>query len=181
MDRKPYSPILVTAAMLMLVVLLWLGTQFFTALQASPASQFALARHRWETSAISHYRMEASYSGNFSQCYYDVEVLQQRIVRMFASACLGDGDSRTLSVDGLFDAFEQYVHQQVCSPSGCYCDGIFVVRATYDPVLGYPQTIMADFRRTWLGDLLHKIDFQPCLRANRLIGKFEHVTITILP
>jgi hypothetical protein len=181
MDRKGYSRILLTFAMLLLVVLLWIGARFFVALQASPASQFALARHRWETNAIAHYRMEASYSGNFSQCYYDVEVLQQRIVRMFTSACLGAGEFRTLSVDGLFEAFEQYAHQQVCNTSGCYCDGIFVVSATYDPVLGYPQTIMADFRRTWLGDLLNKTGFRQCLRANRLIGKFEHVTITILP
>jgi hypothetical protein len=182
MDRIHFSPVLVILAILMLVVLVMIGAQFLGALQTSPASQFALARHRWETNAISHYRMNASYYGNWSQCYYDVEVLQMRIVRIFTSDCLGNGDSKTLSVDGIFGAFEQYANQQVCGLNGCYCEGFFGVSATYDPTLGYPQSIMTVFRRTWLGDLLNSnVGFRHCLRADRLVGKFEHVTITILP
>ena len=182
MDRKQYSPVLVTLAILILVVMLWIGAQFIVALQASPASQFALARRRWEANTIPHYQMEASYSGNWSQCYYNIEVLQQRIVRIFASECLGDGDSKTLSVDGIFEAYEQYANSQVCSLDGCYCDGFFGVNATYDPVLGYPQTIMTVYHETWLGDVLKgNTAFRNCLRAERWVGKFEHVTITILP
>lgn len=182
MDRKPFSPVLMTLATLIGVVLVLIGVQFFGALQASPASQFALARHRWATNAISHYRMNASYYGYHSQCYYDIEVLQGRVVRTFTSGCLGSGDSKNFTVDGIFENFERYSTGRVCSPNGCYCEGNYGVRATYDETLGYPQRITTVFRRDTLNDLLHgKLGVQQCLRTNPVVERFDRVKITILP
>ncbi|HEU0294866.1 MAG TPA: hypothetical protein VFR47_19140 [Anaerolineales bacterium] len=182
MERKHFSPILVALAILILVVLLWIGVQFFFALQASPASQFALARHRWETNAIAHYRMNASYYGHRSQCYYDIEVLQGRVVRTFTSGCLGNGDSKNFTVDGIFKNFERYANQRVCSPNGCYCEGNYVVRAIYEETLGHPQRITTVFRRDTLNDLFHgKLGVQQCLRTDPVVERFDRIKITILP
>jgi hypothetical protein len=182
MERKHFSPVLVTLAVLILVVMLWIAAQFFGAVRASPTSQFLLARRRWETNAIAHYRMNASYYGYRSQCYYDIEVLQGRVVRTFTSGCLGSGDSKNFIVDGIFDNFERYVTGRICSPNGCYCEGNYVVRATYDGTLGYPQRITTIFRRDMLNDLLHgKLGVQQCLRTDPPIERFDRIKITILP
>jgi hypothetical protein len=182
MDRKHFSPVLVTLAILILVILLWIGAQVFAALQSSPASQFILSRHRWETNAISHYRMNASYYGYRSQCYYDIEVLQGRVVRTFTSGCLGSGDSKNFTVDSIFKNFERFATQKVCSPNGCYCEGNYMVRATYEETLGYPQRITTVFRRDTLNDLLHgKLGVQQCLRTDPAVERFDRIKITILP
>jgi hypothetical protein len=182
MDRKQFSPILVILTLLILGVLLWIGAQFFFTLQASPASQFALARHRWETNAIAHYRMNASYYGHRSQCYYDIEVLQGSVVRTFTSGCLGGGDSKNYTIDGIFTNFERYATGQICSPNGCYCEGSYVVRAIYDETLGFPQRITTRFQRNWLDDLLHgKLGVQQCLRTDPVVERFDRIKLTILP
>ena len=182
MHRKLFSPLLVTLGAILLVILVWIGAQLLRALRSAPASQYSLALHRWETNAIKHYRMAGNYSGNFSQCYYDIEVQHDRIVDIFTMSCLSSAESRTLTIDGIFKNFERLATQHVCSPNGCYCEGIFVVDATYDPVLGYPQSITTYFRRNWLDDLLHgKIGVQQCLRTDPIVEAFEVVKLTILP
>ena len=182
MDRKHFSPVLVTLVTLILGFILVIAAQSIFAVQASPASQFALARHRWETNAILHYRMNASYYGQRSQCYYDIEVLQGRVVRTFTSGCLGNGDSKNFTIDGIFENFERYATQRVCSPNGCYCEGSYMVRATYEDALGYPQRITTVFHRYWLEDLLHgKLGVRQCLRTDPVVERFDRIKITILP
>ena len=182
MERIRISPVLMTLALLILGGIALIGAQFFGALQAAPASQFSLARHRWETNTISHYRMAANYSGNFSQCYYDIEVQQEKIVHIFTMNCLSSAESKTLTVGGIFKNFERYATQKVCSPNGCFCEGSFVVRATYDQTLGYPLSITTIFHRYWLDDLLNgKICVQQCLRMDPVVEEFVVVKVTILP
>lgn len=171
-----------TIGVILLVVIVWIGAQLLSTLRSAPASQFSLARHRWDTNSISHYRMAGNYTGNFSQCYYDIEVQQDRIVDIFTMSCLSSAESKTLTIDGIFKNFERYATERVCSPNGCYCEGIFVVSATYDATLGYPQSITTYFRRSWLDDLLHgKIGVQQCLRTDPVVETFEVVKLTILP
>jgi hypothetical protein len=182
MDQKNSSRVLLILAIIILLVLATIGAALWESLQSSPRTQFGLARHRWETNAIAHYRMIASYYGHRSQCYYDVEVLQGRVVRTFTSGCLGSGDSKNFTVDGIFKNFERYATQKVCSPNGCYCEGNYVVRATYDETLGYPQRITTTFRRDTLNDLLHgRLGVQQCLRTDPVVERFDRVKITILP
>src|SRR4030095_6006351 len=134
------------------------------ALKSAPRSQFPLARARWDINSISHYRMAANYGTNLAQCYYDVEVWQERIVHVFSATCLSNAETNMLTIGGIFEYFEAYATKRVCSPNGCYCEGSYTVRATYDPTLGYPQRITTFFRRNWLDDLLHgKLGIQQCL------------------
>jgi hypothetical protein len=182
MDEKNFSPVLLIIAVITLLVLAIIGVALWGSLQSSPRSQFSLARYRWETNSISHYRMNASYYGQRSQCYYDIEVLQGRAVRTFTSGCLGNGDSKNFTVDGIFTNFERYATQKVCSPNGCYCEGNYVVRATYEGTLGYPERITTVFRRDTLNDLFHgKLGVQQCLRTDPVVERFDRVKITILP
>lgn len=182
MERKHFSPVLIVLGIVILIVLGWIGAQALRALRSAPGSQYSLARHRWETNAIMHYRMAGNYTANFSQCYYDIEVKQDHIVDIITMSCLSSAESKTLTIDGIFKNFERLATEQVCSPNGCYCEGIFVVSGTYDPVLGYPQSITTYFQRSWLDDLLHgKIGVQQCLRTDPLVEIFEVVKLTILP
>jgi hypothetical protein len=171
-----------TLAIIISLVLAVIGVALWGSLQSAPRSQFSLARQRWEINSISHYRIAANYSGNFSQCYYDIEVQQENIVHIFTMNCLSSAESKTLTVSGIFKSFERFATERVCSPNGCYCEGSYVVRATYDQTLGYPQSITTFFQRYWLDDLLHgKIGVQQCLRIDPVVEKFEIVKITILP
>ena len=182
MVRNYLSPVLVALTLILLAVIALIGAQVFRALQASPTSQFSLARQRWETNSIVHYRMTANYSGNFSQCYYDIEVQQERLLHIFTMNCLSSAESKTLTIGGIFKNFERLATERVCSPNGCYCEGSYVLRATYDPTLGYPQRITTIFHRYWLDDLLHgKMGVQQCLRIDPVVETFEVVNITILP
>lgn len=173
---------MLTLAVIILLVLVVIGVALWRSLQSAPASQFSLARHRWETNSILHYRMAANYSGNFSQCYYDIEVLQGQIAYIFTMNCLSSAESKTLTIGGIFKNFERYATEKVCSPNGCYCEGRYVVLATYDTALGYPQRITTIFHRSWLDDLIHgKLGVQQCLRIDPVVETFEVVKITILP
>ena len=182
MDRKQFPPVLIALGLFIMIVAALLGIQVVQALQTSPGSQFSLARHRWETNSILHYRMTANYSGNYSQCYYEIEVHGDRIVDIITMSCLSSAESKTLTINGIFKNFERYADQKVCSPNGCYCEGSFVLRATYEQALGYPQSITTIFHRYWLDDLLHgKIGVQQCLRMDPVVEKFEVVKVTVLP
>jgi len=182
MEQKRFSPVLLTLTVIIVLVLAVLGAALWRSVQAAPASQFSLARHRWETNSIIHYRMAANYSGSFSQCYYDIEVLQGQLVYIYTMNCLSSAESKTLTIGGIFKNYENFATEKICSPNGCYCEGRYVVRAKYDEVLGYPQNITTIFHRSWLDDLFHgKLGVQQCLRIDPVVETFEVVKLTILP
>ena len=182
MDQKNASPVLLAIGVITLLILSGIGVAFWSSFQSAPGTQFNLALRRWEVNSIAHYRMNASYYGHRSQCYYDIEVLQGNVIRTFTSGCLGGGDSKNFTVDGIFKNFERFATQKVCSPNGCYCEGNYVLRATYEETLGYPQRITTRFRRDTLNDLLHgKLGVQQCLRTDPVVERFDRVKITILP
>ena len=182
MDQKSSSRVILILGIIILIVVALIGAAFWDSFQSSPSSQFTLARRRWEVNSIAHYRMNASYYGHRAQCYYDIEVLQGNVIRTFTSGCLGGGDSKNYTIDGIFTNFERYATQKVCSPNGCYCEGNYVLRATYEETLGYPQRITTRFHRDTLNDLLHaKLGVQQCLRTDPVVERFDRVKITILP
>jgi hypothetical protein len=180
--KKPWRIILSAIAILLVFVICIFSVQFWMALQSTPTLQFSQARHRWEASSVTHYQLVASYYGNFSQCYYDVEVLQDRIVHVFSFSCISSAESKTFTVSGMFKNFERYASSQVCSSNGCSCEGFYVLRATYDPTLGYPQSITTEFNRDLLYDVLHgNWGTQKCLRTDPVVDKFERIKVKPLP
>ena len=100
----------------------------------------------------------------------------------FTASCISSAESQTLTVSGIFKNFERYATGHVCSPNGCACEGMYVVSATYDPVLGYPQSITTVFKREVLYDLLHGTwGVQKCLRIDPVVEMFDRVKVSPLP
>ena len=161
----------------------WLAVKFFDLYRYSPAMQYAEARQLWGFNSLAHYRMAVGFWSDSAQCYYDIEVLQDRIIHIHTFTCLGNSASKTLTVDGIFETFERFATETICSPNGCYCEGNYVVQATYDTALGYPRKITTAFARNSLTDLWHgKWRVQECLiRTNLTIDKFEIMRVDRLP
>ena len=150
--------------------------------QTTPVYQFRDARERWERRPFRHYRLSANYTTNWAQCHYDIEVRDEKIRHVFGVTCLSAESAQTLTVESIFEKFEVYTTQRVCAATGCYCDGTYVLRATYHPEYGYPQRITTRFVRNWLDDLLHgQFRKQTCLRADVLVERLEVVSVEPLP
>jgi hypothetical protein len=153
--------------------------------QSTPAYQFAEARRRWEARHFQHYHMmfDSGFSrGGYAACLHDVEVLDEKVVKTYATTCLSSHTTQSLSVTGIFETFERYLTNHICSATGCYCEGIYVLKATYDPELGYPQTITTEFRRNLLDDLTHdKLGVQDCFRSDPTVELIKVISLTALP
>ena len=150
--------------------------------QASPVYQFREARRLWDARSFRHYRLSANFSTNWAQCHYDIEVRDDSIERVVGVTCLSAESAHTLTVDGIFRHFERYANERICAANGCYCDGTYVLRATYDPTWGYPQRITTRFARNWLDDLLAgQYRKQSCVRADPTVERIEIVSIEPLP
>ena len=182
MAPKKYWRVFLPASLGVTVVIGLMGAGFWRAWQSTRVYQFTEARRVWEARTFQHYRMAANYAVNWAQCYYDVEVQNDRIIYVFGLSCLSSAESMTLTIDGIFENFERFVTQRVCSSNGCYCEGTYVVRATYDPTWGYPQTITTVFIRDWLDDLVHgKYEVQECLRTTPVVERIDVVKVSPLP
>ena len=150
--------------------------------QASPVYQFREARRLWDARSFRHYRLSANFSTNWAQCHYAIEVRDDTIQRVVGVTCLSAESAHTLTVDGIFRQFERYANERICAANGCYCDGTYVLRATYDPTWGYPQRITTRFARNWLDDLLAgQYRKQSCVRADPTVERIEIVSIEPLP
>ncbi len=150
--------------------------------QSTPVYQFRAARDLWAARTFRHYRLSANYSTNWAQCHYDIEVRDDNIERVHGITCLSAEGAHTLTVDGIFRNFERYTTQRVCAANGCYCDGTYVLRATYDPVLGHPWRITTRFVRNWLDDLLAgQYRQMSCVRADPTVERIEIVSVQPLP
>lgn len=150
--------------------------------QSTPVYQFRAARDRWEHRPFRHYRLSANYSTNWAQCHYDIEVRDGKIRHVFGVTCLSAESTHTLTVEGIFDNFERYTTERVCAANGCYCDGTYVLRATYDQEYGYPHRITTRFVRNWLDDLAHgQFRKQTCTRADVVVERLDIVSVEPLP
>lgn len=150
--------------------------------QDSPAAQYRAARERWETRRLRHYRLSANYTHQRAQCHYDIEVRDEAVQHVYGLTCLSAASVPSLTVTGIFKTFEPYATRRICAATGCYCDGTYEVRASYDPAYGYPLRIGTRFRRNWLDDLLHgQLGKMTCLRADVTIERLEVVSLEPLP
>jgi hypothetical protein len=105
--------------------------------ETSP-TEFAQARHRWETRTPSHYRLVASYSSNSPECRQEVEVQDERVVRVLSNEC---APTWTFAITDIFDLFEPLVGTDPTQRSRSGPCSFFVVDAVYDDRLGYPLRI----------------------------------------
>ncbi len=178
LNKTPLVMLLLSMGLIVTGVLARVGWEVW---KATPAYQFGEARRRWEARPFNHYRLAFDNDftrGGYAQCHHDVEVVNERIVRGISTTCLSSHVTQALTVSGIFDKFGRYLAERVCSDTGCYCDGVYLVQATYDPVLGYPHTITTVFQRNWVDDLLHnKLGVQQCLRVDPMV---ERITVTSL-
>ena len=111
------------------------------AAQSSYRYQLSEARGRWQTSALSHYRL-VSESGE--SCILDVEVRDERVVTVYKKdSCLHP--ART--VTDLFNLVERGQFSYGCVFAGCACSMNIIVHADYDPVHGYPQQVSVRSQR----------------------------------
>ena len=150
--------------------------------QANPVYQFRDARARWETRPFRHYRLSANFTTHLAQCHYDIEVRDEQITHTFGLTCLSAQSVPTLTIDGMFQNFERFTTQRLCAATGCYCDGTYVLRATYDPDWGFPRRITTRFVRNWLDDLLHgQYQKQTCRRADSEVERLEIVSVQPVP
>lgn len=92
------------------------------------------AEARWAARPFARYRLVLQ--DRF--CHQDVEIHGDQVVTVFRNTC--EHPAWTIA-----DLFRLIARDQTvsipCIAMGCACDDILTVRATYDPTLGYPQTI----------------------------------------
>ncbi len=146
--------------------------------QSTPVYQFRAARQLWSVRPFRHYRLSANMSTNWAQCHYDLVVRDDTIERVISITCLSAESTQTFTVDGIFQRFERYNTQRLCAANGCYCDGTYVLHATYDAELGYPHRITTRFVRNWLDDLVHgQLRKQSCVRADPVVVRLDIVSL----
>jgi hypothetical protein len=174
--------LLISFGAAVIAVLALIGWAAWRAWQSTPAYQFQEARARWRERSLPHYRLAVDYGTFIAQCHYDIEVRNELIVHTNSVTCLSNADTPMLAVEGIFERFERYVEERLCSSTGCYCDGTYVLKAQYDPGWGYPKRITTEFRRAWLDDVLHlKLGVQECFRSDPEVEKVEVRLLTPLP
>jgi Family of unknown function (DUF6174) len=104
---------------------------------ASRAQQLADARNRWLSQPVPHYRLVLQAP---SWCRLDVEIQREQVVHVFENSC----PTSPHTVTGLFDLIKQLdstAETIFCAPRGCECTEVRYTTASYDPQLGFPQTI----------------------------------------
>jgi hypothetical protein len=119
-----------------------LGT---AAWHTAPGRDFERAREHWEAQPIERYRLIIDRPP--INCKQDVEVRNERIVRVLTDTC----PIRLLTVEDLFDriAMLDGLDTERFSPSGvCACSSVLNAEVMYHPDLGYPVRVGITDRRT---------------------------------
>jgi hypothetical protein len=108
---------------------------------AGQASELAAAKARWKARSFSGYRLVVQEETNASSCRQAVEIRDEQIVRVLLNRC---GRLPSWTVSNLFTWAEQAGNPSSrCYPSTvtCVCHQAYSLRASYDAMLGYPQSI----------------------------------------
>jgi len=146
MRNTPHTTPLLTGLALLLVLYLamsaWIGASEQERL--TRARERIAARALWEERPFRDYRLVVE-DGN---CTYDVVVRQGQIAGRYRDSC----NLRARTIETLFLVAEgDGVVTPVCGVHGCVCETHIRVLATYDPVLGYPRSLVieATLRPNW--------------------------------
>jgi hypothetical protein len=153
--------------------------------QPSIGTQLIAARERWAARSFSSYRLVVDEQTNAGRCGQDVRVQDERIREIFSNNCVRLAN---WTINNLFTWAEQHGdYKSRCYPSDvtCVCFSIYTTRASFDPQLGYPQSITYrwelepnwayynHWRRLWLNGEL------PTCR-NISSRTSDHITLTVV-
>jgi hypothetical protein len=104
-------------------------------------SGLAAAKARWAARPFTRYQLEVQEETDASSCRQTVEVHDEKIARVLANRCVR---LPSWTVSNLFTWAEQPSEPSSrCYPSAitCVCLKSYSLRASYDPLLGYPRSI----------------------------------------
>jgi hypothetical protein len=140
-SEGPQAPPNLPALLLGLLALLMLAAAGGSAWRmAGPRLELEQARRRWEARPFNAYRVEVEQRLGTS-CRYVVEVHDERITSVIYNTCsqvIWWRDLPVLPVGPLFTRLSSAAGS--CGSAGCFCDGVVLLDASYDPALGYPRT-----------------------------------------
>lgn len=114
-----------------------LGGQLLT---ANAQDGLAAARDRWAAQPVDHYQLEVTLDDNWvGSCRQTVEVRAEAVVAVMANTC----QDAPFTIALLFERLARDIDQLEgsCGPNGCWCDGVWRVRADYDTQRGHPTRI----------------------------------------
>jgi hypothetical protein len=147
-------------------------------------TQLAAARARWAARPFSSYRLVVDEETNDGHCGLDVRVQDEQIRQVFRNGC-GRLPNWTLN---LFTWAEQHAdYKSRCYPSDvtCVCFSIYTTRTSFDPQLGYPQSVSYrwelepnwGYRNHWRR-LWSEGELPTCRNISRRAG--DHITVTVV-
>jgi Family of unknown function (DUF6174) len=153
--------------------------------QPSIDDQLTAARARWATRPFSNYRLVVEEQINAGRCGQDVRVQDEQIREVFGNGCVRQAN---WTIDNLFTWAEQHGdYKSRCYPSDvtCVCFSIYTTHVSFDPQLGYPQSVTYPWelepnwgyanhwRRLWLNG-----ELPTCRNISRRAG--DHITVTVV-
>jgi hypothetical protein len=154
---------------------------------AGQASEFAAARARWQARSFSSYQLVIQEETNAGSCRQAVEIRDEQIARVLLNRCVR---LPSWTVSNLFTWAEQAGDlSSRCYPSAvtCVCYQAYRLRASYDPALGYPQTITQawSLRLNWayLGHwqrLWRTGQLPDCANVSRFAERYVTITVVSL-
>ena len=139
---------------------------------ASSGVPFEVARRRWETNLIEHYRLRVEQQSGGATCSQVTEVRLETFERLVSSTC-ADAPPWTISALFLYAAWLKADDQRCMRDvpgAGCVCRADVEVRGIYDPARGYPRELL--IRYTWQASWRE----QSYWRAAALAGKLPDCT-----
>lgn len=144
--HKPRRQIFWIGATLLLGLLLLVGVgQYRNGVHAQQS--LAQARARWETRPFSAYQLQIGQETRTRQCAQHILARDERTTEAQHNSC---GQPPTWTVTRLFNWIAELERSPVrCypGPARCACRAKAQVDVTYDPVLGYPQAVVYEWRR----------------------------------
>lgn len=147
---------------------LWLGLVSLWTLglaACGPADQRAAALQRWQSQPVQHYILSTREFIGAHECTQMVEIRDEQVVKIMSLSC---ELASIWTVGWLFRSADQAQQEQdVCAQpapgAGCVCRLVPNVQVEYDPLLGYPRSIVV--RQTWVA-AWQRLDYWAYLARN---------------
>ena len=103
--------------------------------EVSPA-RYASMRARWTLNGPNHYRMVAYYNYLVGGCSEDVEIQNERVVKVYETDC---NSAELFTVSDVFAMFDDFVGYGPRRPEASDSCHYYYVNAEFDPHTGYPR------------------------------------------
>jgi hypothetical protein len=103
--------------------------------EVSP-SRYSSMRDRWASDGPDHYRMVARYYYQVGGCSEDVEVRNERVIKVYETDC---SQAELFTVSDLFDIFDDYIGHGSKRPEASDGCSYYYVNGVFDIKTGYPR------------------------------------------